>query len=380
MLGIDRFIQHYSPASSQRLGLLTNHATLAGSGQPVALELLQRGVSIQKLFSPEHGVFSQAEDGAAQKNQLDQLTGLPVVSLYGETLIPKEEDLLDLDVIIADLPNIGCRFYTYWWTITHMMEACARHGKTLIIPDRPNWRGADSMIEGPMLDEKNGSSFLGRWSMPLAFPYTLGQLAKWFTKEKSIALDLKVIPCDNERPHHFVPPSPAINEIQTTYSYPCIGLFEGVNISVGRGTTFPFRVIGAPWIDSMKLLSFFNDLNLPGVKAHPYSFKPEWSVYEKQFCYGLYLTVTDVKVFKPVTCAIHLMHFLMKEYAELAPARYPTAANPSGENHLDRLLGVLDSFPLVKNQVDRLMQLVQNEEVKKWKHQVDHLLKHSPHP
>lgn len=371
MLGIDRFLISSPSGKTTRYGLLTNHATLAGSGKPVAVELLQRGIIIQKLFSPEHGVFSQAEDGAAQQNQTDKLTGLPVVSLYGENLTPQEEDLKSIDAVLVDLPNIGCRFYTYWWTITHMMEACARFQKPIIILDRPNWRGANSVTEGPLLDEVNCSSFLGRWSMPLSFSYTLGQLARWFVRQKSIRLNLEVVPYDEDDFPHFVPPSPAINEIQTTYIYPCTGLFEGVNVSVGRGTTFPFRVIGAPRIDSLKFLDYFNTLKLDGVIAHPYAFKPEWSVYEKQFCSGLYFTVTDVTTFKPVICAIHLMHFLMDEFTQLTPARYPTAANPSGENHLDRLLGIPDSFASIKTDINSVIQKVNSEDVRKWKLEID---------
>ncbi|MFN7261447.1 MAG: exo-beta-N-acetylmuramidase NamZ domain-containing protein, partial [Cyclobacteriaceae bacterium] len=176
MLGVDCFTENDAQLKGRPFGLLTNHATFSGSGYPVAHELLRQGFSIKKLFSPEHGIQSQGEDGVAQKNAYDPYTKLPIVSLYGESMKPHSSDLEDIDIILIDLPNIGCRFYTYWWTITYMLEACAASGKKIILLDRPNisQRSLDS-IEGPML-EKGCQSFLGRWPMPLTFSQSFGEL------------------------------------------------------------------------------------------------------------------------------------------------------------------------------------------------------------
>lgn len=375
MLGIDRFILSTSLPKNLRLGILTNHATLDGSGLPVALSLLRQGIPLKKLFSPEHGVYSQAEDGAAQQNQIDSLTKLPVVSLYGDKLVPSEEDLNDIDVVLVDLPNIGCRFYTYWWTLTHLLEACGRYQNEVIVLDRPNMRGANSVTEGPILDEATCSTFLGRWSMPLAFSYTLGELARWFNHQRSLNVSLQVIPSTLAEALHFVPPSPAINEKQTALIYPCTGIFEGVNVSVGRGTTFPFRVIGAPWIDALNFLEFFTSLKLAGVQAYPYSFKPMWSVYENQYCSGLYFIVTDVSTFQPVNCALQLLRYLINEYPQLTQALYPTAANPSGGNHLDRLLGVQNSYQHIKTEFENFKLLTNNHKVNHWQKSVIDFLK-----
>ncbi len=371
MLGVDHFIT----AATQKnlhLGLLTNHACLTSSGLPVAFDLLKNDFPIKKIFSPEHGVYSQAEDGAMQSNQIDSLTKLPVVSLYGEKLAPTAEDLIDVDAVLIDLPNIGTRFYTYWWTITHMLEVCGVHHKKVILLDRPNMRGATSSIEGPILDEQNCSTFLGRWPMPLTFNCTYGALAKWFNHQRKLNVDLHIISSTSSEEKHFIPPSPAINEKQTAFIYPCTGIFEGVNVSVGRGTTFPFRVIGAPWINPTKFLEFFHDYRPEGIKAFMHSFKPMWSDYANQFCYGLYFTVTDPTNFKPVSCALELMRFLMTEYpAHFTSARYPTAANPSGENHLDRLLGVPHSFQQIKTNFNNLNLLTHDQEVQRWQREVE---------
>ena len=342
MLGIDQFIQASSAMKKVSLGLLTNHAVFASSGYPVAYELLRQGFSIKKIFSPEHGILSQGEDGKEQSNGLDYLTQLPVISLYGKELKPERSDLDGIDVVLVDLPNVGCRFYTYWWTISFMMEACALQGKKLIIMDRPNLSGRKiDSVEGPMLDEKNCSSFLGRWNMPLTFPFSFGQLVRWYVHDRKIPLDFEVVSYSESLDVTFIPPSPAINSQQAVWAFPFMGLFEGLNVNTGRGTTFPFHVIGAPWINSLQLHQAFVAQKFRGIEAFPYSYLPMWSRYAGVACHGLYFQITDLEEFKPVMTGIWLMNYLSVNYAELLEtATYPTAANPSGEKHLDLLLGV----------------------------------------
>lgn len=348
MPGIDRFITSHGHLKNVPLGILTNHATLSSTGYPVAFELKRRGYTIRKLFSPEHGVRSQGEDGIRQADELDILTQIPVISLYGENFQPRPADLHDVEAILVDLPNIGCRFYTYWWTITHMIEACALANKKIILLDRPNLRTQKPIAsEGPMLDEENCKSFLGRWRMPLTYSLTYGQLLRWFVHERRITLSFEVIPSDEtditELP--FIPPSPSMNEWQTTLIYPCTGLFEGINVSVGRGTSSPFRTFGAPWIHAIQLYEAFSGQGFPGITAFPYSFKPMWSHYPSEFCHGLYFYISDPTAFHPVETGIWLLNYLSVRYpGKLVPALYPTAANPGGENHLDLLLGFRDSF------------------------------------
>lgn len=348
MVGIDRFVTSFQALKNVPIGILTNHATFSGSGYPSSYELLRNGFSVKKLFSPEHGVRSQGEDGKAQLGGQDTLTQLPVASLYGKNLRPEETDLKDLELVLIDLPNIGCRFYTYLWTVTHMVEACAGAKKKVILLDRPNMsRRKSHEMEGPLLDERNCSSFLGRWSMPLSYAYSYGQLIQWFLAERNISVSMEVVPFDHECVHNppFVPPSPSMTGLQSALLYPCTGLFEGLNLNTGRGTAFPFRVIGAPWIDSLRFYEDFCAQQFPGIKTFPYSYQPTWSRYAGDFCNGLYFQVEDHEAFRPVQTGLWLMNHLSRMYPGwLKPATYPTAANPAGENHLDLLLGIQNSY------------------------------------
>lgn len=345
MLGIDFFVANYTLYKRYSFGLLSNHATLSGAGYPVAYELVRQGFSIKKLFSPEHGIQSQGEDGVAQKNAYDPYTKLPIISLYGESMKPHSSDLDGIDIVLIDLPNIGCRFYTYWWTITYMVEACAASGKKIVLLDRPNisQRSLGS-IEGPML-EKGCQSFLGRWPMPLTFSQSFGELTRWFIYERHIDIELEVISFNNDKQQPFIPPSPSMNDIQAVWLYPCTCLFEGLNLNMGRGTSFPFRVIGAPWLDAIQLHHDFKNDKFEGVESFPYSYQPMWSTYANQICHGLYFSVTDHKTFSPVRASLWLMNYLSVHYSNhLKPATYKTVANPSGKKHLNLLLGIPNAY------------------------------------
>ena len=342
--GLDKFIRTFEKREI-RFGLLTNHAALAQSGNPAALELLQNGFSIQKIFSPEHGVSSQAEDGQKQLNGIDLFTQLPVISLYGDKVAPDQNDLSDIDILLIDLPNIGCRFYTYLWSLSYALEACSKYSKEVIILDRPNQRSGNTQLaEGPLLDESCCSSFLGRWRMPLTHGFSYGQLAKWFNHERCLNLNLEVFSYEKGSLSFTVPPSPALADQQSIWLYPFTGLFEGVNVSIGRGTSFPFRVIGAPWIDPAKVHADFKAMAIPGVTAYPYVFKPMWSSHAGKFCNGLYFSVDDPDLFSPVTTGLLMLRYFGQHYEQLQPGTYPTIINPTGQQHLDFLLGIENSY------------------------------------
>lgn len=350
MNGIEHYLQQ--PPKGKRLGVLTNHATLTATGQPVALALMNSGMNVVKIFSPEHGITAQAEDGVKQYSSVDPYTSLPVISLYGDNFAPTEEQLQDVDELLIDVPNIGCRFYTYWWTVTYLLEAASKYGKEIVVLDRACYsRRSVRNSEGPMLDEIRCASFLGRWSMPLTFAFTLGELVKWFTMQRRLSLPWRWVKA-TALSSFQLPPSPALAEAQAIELYPGTCLFEGVNISVGRGTSFPFRVIGAPWINAPALHHAFRQLQLQGVTAVPYSFKPMWSIYSQEICHGLYFTVTDVLVLKPVTFGVALLRCLVRLYPQFTtPSAYPTAANASGNRHLDLLLGVSDAFSFFEDDI-----------------------------
>ncbi|MBI3220959.1 MAG: DUF1343 domain-containing protein [Bacteroidetes bacterium] len=376
MLGVDRFILSSDVIKKSRAALLTNHATLSGSGLPVALELKRSGVNLIKLFSPEHGIHSQDEDGKAKSNQIDPVTGLPVISLYGATMAPHENDLADIEYVLIDLPSIGCRFYTYVWSITYMIEAAGRANKKVILLDRPNLsQRLASQCEGPMLDENTCASFIGRWYMPITFPFSSGELMRWFIYERNIDVEMEVVSHQPTSSTHFVPPSPAISDYQTILLYPFSGLLEGINVSHGRGTSYPFRVVGAPWIDAIAFHEEFNRQNFAGIKAVPHFFQPMWSRYEKVFCHGLYFTVTDANHFRPVAFACWVMLYLATNYPQqLQAATYPTAANPTGERHLDLLTGLTNSFSILCNPSITSNDIFKLTDCQDWFEKVSHFL------
>ncbi|NOS90494.1 MAG: DUF1343 domain-containing protein [Cyclobacteriaceae bacterium] len=376
MLGVDRFIQSSNAIKKSRAALLTNHATLTSSGLPVALELKRSGMNLIKLFSPEHGIHSQDEDGKAQSNQTDPITGLPVISLYGSTMIPQENDLADIDYVLIDLPSIGCRFYTYLWSISYMMEAAGRANKKVILLDRPNLsQRLITQCEGPLLDESACASFIGRWRMPITFPFSSGELMRWFIYERNMDVELEVVSHQSNSINNFVPPSPAMSDYQTILIYPFSGLLEGINVSHGRGTSYPFRVVGAPWIDAISFHEEFNRQNFSGIKAVPHFFQPMWSRYEKVFCHGLYFTVTDATLFRPVALAYWVMRYLATNYPQqLQPATYPTAANPTGKRHLDLLTGLPDSFSILCNPSITSSEIEKLSDCQVWLEKVNHFL------
>lgn len=356
--GIDHFLQKADKFRNVRLALVTNNAATTSQGESSRAALLKAGFNIIKLFSPEHGLNAQGEDGAFQKNIVDPLTQLPVISLYGENLMPGENDLIDIDVVLFDIPDVGCRSYTYLWTMTYVMEACAKFTKQFIILDRPSPIGGNiDLAEGPMLDEKNCSSFIGRWNIPVRHSCTSGELANYFSKTKIKDLDLKIIKIKDwnrnelskEVNWHFVPPSPAITDIETALLYPGMGLLEGININEGRGTETPFKIFGAPWIDSSQLQKEFRLLKLSGIESEIISYKPTSGSYSNEICHGLKFSLSDVSSFHPAEMGLKLIHLIISLYPSQCNERlYITRANPSGKDHLDKLSGIRNSFEKIK--------------------------------
>lgn len=348
--GIDRLLQQNPSWKETSIALVTNHAATTNSLVPTRKALLDKNFHIIKLFSPEHGLDVQGDDGAKIKDGTDLLTRLPVTSLYGDKLMPSEEDLRDIDIVLFDIPDIGCRFYTYLWTLSYVLEACGKYKKKLVVLDRPNPISGDfSLAEGPMLDELNCSSFIGRWSIPVRHSCTLGEMARYFNQSRNLDASLEVIECKEWKRSmlqpgwniQFVKPSPAIQNFETTLLYPGLGLLEATNISEGRGTNAPFRIIGAPWIKGRELALIFNQMALGDIFAKSVSFTPFIGKYANENCKGLELSIKHPTVFQSVSnglLIIKLVKDLYPQHFKWAP--YPTLVNPTGLYHLDRLLGV----------------------------------------
>ncbi len=333
-----------------RLGLLTNDAVrlAADPEHRTRAALLAAGLPIVRLFSPEHGLGAAAPDGAAVADAADALTGLPVISLYGDSLQPPAEALADLDAVLCDLPDVGVRCYTYAWTLTHVIDACATAGVPIVVLDRPNpLSGALASVEGPLL-EPAYASFLGRFPVPLRHALTLGELALLWRDEIRPDADVRVWRCDGwsrDRPWPetglpFVPTSPAIRRFEAALLYAGTCLFEATTLSVARGTPLAFEAVGAPWLRATALVERLRRHRLPGLTPEPARFTPATGPWAGEACEALRLVVRDARRARPVAAGL----VLLAEAAALHPgelkwATYPTAANPTGAGHLERLVG-----------------------------------------
>lgn len=359
LFGIDALLQSDNYKKQLRYALVTNNVATTCDGEPSRLALLKAGFIIKKLFSPEHGLTAKGEDGSYQSNSVDALTNLPVISLYGDHLAPTAEELNDIDIVLFDIPDVGCRFYTYLWTMTYVMEACAANDKPIIILDRPNPIGGDlEKAEGPGLDETFCSSFIGRWNIPVRHSCTLGELATYFAGTKINNCDLQIIKVKkwnrlhtaSEAAWHFLPTSPAISDAQTALLYPGMGLLEGVNVNEGRGTEYPFKICGAPWIDATLLYETFAQSNPAGITIKKISYVPETGICTGEICHGLRIAVSDTPSFKPVETGLLLLQLIARLFPGKCEERlYLTVANPSGCGHLDKLTGIHHSFGKIKN-------------------------------
>lgn len=345
--GIDVLIEDNPTWKTKKIGLVTNAAATTNQHQSSYLALLKAGFNIIKLFSPEHGFDAKGADGVSIKNQTDSCTQLPIVSLYGDHLSPSGEDLADLAFILFDIPDVGVRFYTYLWTLTYVLEACKKHHIALVVLDRPNPLGGNlQQSEGQMLNETHCSSFIGRWNIPLKHSCTLGELALYFNTTKFINADLTVIPCKNWHRNNFqpnwgtqfIPTSPAIRNFNAAMLYPGLGLLEATNISEGRGTNLPFEIAVAPWLNEINFINEEKDLNL---SFNPLEITPTEGKYVNEKCFGLQMKVTSFHQFKALEFGLLLIKLIKDRFPEhFKWQTYPTHVNPTGKQHLDKLLGI----------------------------------------
>ncbi|MCZ0872632.1 DUF1343 domain-containing protein [Peribacillus sp. AS_2] len=307
--------------SGKKVGLITN-PTGIDSNLASIVDLLHDDpdIHLTALFGPEHGVRGDAQAGASVEYYIDEKTGLPVYSLYGKTKKPTPEMLKDVEVLVFDIQDVGTRYYTYIYTMAYAMEAAKENDIPFIVLDRPNPQGGES-VDGPVL-EPEFSSFVGLYPIPLKHGMTVGELATLFNKEFKIGADLKVIKMkgwkrdmdydDTGLP--FVLPSPNMPTVSTTFVYPATGLIEGTNVSEGRGTTKPFELIGAPYINGDELAGKLNALRLPGVKFRAASFTPTFSKHAGKLSHGVEIYITDREQFKAVPTGLHIIKTIQDLY------------------------------------------------------------------
>jgi uncharacterized protein YbbC (DUF1343 family) len=300
-----------------KVALLTNHTGLTRDGRStidvlVSPKAKAAGVSLSRLFSPEHGIRGALDEKIS--DSVDEKTGLPVRSLYGDTpesRRPRPEDLAGIDAVVVDLQDAGCRFYTYLTTVGYVLEEAAKAKVKVIVLDRPNPIRAD-LQEGPPAD-LDALTFVAYHAIPVRTGMTIGELATLFNAERKIGADLTVVRMSgyardlwyDETGLPWVNPSPNLRSVTEAALYPGIGLLETTNVSVGRGTDVPFEQFGAPWMDGPRVAATLNARGIPGVRFTPVRFTPTSSVFKGETCSGVRITLVDRNALDAVALGFH---------------------------------------------------------------------------
>ncbi len=303
-----------------RVGLLMNAASVDRdfrSARDVVAGL--PGVELRALFGPQHGVLADVQDNMVETpHATDPELDIPVWSLYADRREPSPEMLQELDVLLVDLWDVGCRVYTFAWTLRLSMEACGRAGVRVLVLDRPNPLGGAA--EGNCL-RPEWRSFVGLEPVPMRHGLTLGEMARWFVAARGVACDLDVVPVAGwsrsvlwpqvGRP--WIMPSPNMPAFDTALVYPGTVLLEGTTASEGRGTTRPFEIVGAPWVRPGVLAARLNGAGLPGVVFRPVVFRPTFQKWAGRPCGGVHLHVTDARAFRPYRTGLWILKALWEQ-------------------------------------------------------------------
>ncbi|MGH9370912.1 MAG: exo-beta-N-acetylmuramidase NamZ family protein [Vicinamibacterales bacterium] len=315
-VGIERLLSDDRPLlAGRRVALVSNPASIDSAFRQSADALFDApDIAVVALFGPQHGFRSDLQDNMIETpHGRDERRRVPIYSLYSETREPTAVMLRGVDVLLIDLQDVGTRVYTYIYTMANCLRAAARHGVPVIVCDRPNPVGGTA-VEGATLDPAF-CSFVGQFPIPLRHGMTIGEIAKLFNDAFGIGATLDVIPLDGWRRGMYfddtglpwVLPSPNLPTLDSAIVYPGAVLFEGTMLSEGRGTTRPFELVGAPWIDGERLATAMNAHRLPGVHFRPVVFEPTFQKHAKQTCGGCQLHVTDRAAFEPVRVAVELI-------------------------------------------------------------------------
>ena len=316
------------------------------------IDLLHQNGRLTALFGCEHGLRGAAQAGAAVADEVDSETGAPIYSLFGDIHAPTPEMLDEIDVMVVDLQDVGSRFYTYVYSMCYAIEACARAGKPVVVLDRINPLGG-ALCQGTLLDERF-HSFVGEYAVPTRHGLTIGEFARFFVAYKRIDADLTVVPLTgwtrdmylDDTDAIWTPPSPNMPALMSVLDYPGVCLFEGTNISEGRGTSIPFQIVGAPFIDGARLEKAMRAQKLPGMGFRRAGFTPTFSKFSGEPCQGVQMYVTDRRVADPAMAGLVLLETIMN--------LWPNDARIDRPEHFNHLLGD-DAFAAGREDARTLM-------------------------
>jgi uncharacterized protein YbbC (DUF1343 family) len=339
-----------------RVGLVCNPASVdARLAHAADLVFEAPGVTLAALFGPQHGFRADLQDNMIETpHGADPRRQVPVYSLYSDTREPTADMLRGLDLLVVDLQDVGARIYTFVYTMANCLRAAARHGVPVVVCDRPNPIGGDA-VEGPML-ERGFESFVGLFPIPMRHGMTIGELAVLFNTHFGIGADLEVVRMQGwSRGDYFdgtglpwVMPSPNMPTLDSAIVYPGAVLFEGTQLSEGRGTTRPFELLGAPWIDAERVCAALNALPIPGAHYRPVIFEPTFHKFAREACGGCQIHVTDRRAFRPVLAAVAVM----AAFHRADPARFVWRQPPYEYEHEKMPIDILAGSPLLRTQIE----------------------------
>jgi uncharacterized protein YbbC (DUF1343 family) len=314
VLGSERLLAS-TALNGARVGLVSNPASVDRQLRHIADHLaVHQDARLAALFGPQHGFRSDVQDNMIEtRHAHDEVRRVPVYSLYSDVREPTREMLRDLDLLVIDLQDVGVRIYTYIYTMANCLKAARRHGLKVIVCDRPNPIGG-LQVEGPVL-VPGFESFVGMYPIPMRHGLTIGEIARLFNEEFGIGADLEVIAMEGWRREMYwddtdltwIISSPNIPTFDTTTVYPGGVLFEGTNVSEGRGTTRPFELIGAPWVVAERFAEAMNRRDLPGVYFRPAVFEPTFQKHAGKACAGVQIHARDRRTFRPVEAGVALI-------------------------------------------------------------------------
>jgi uncharacterized protein YbbC (DUF1343 family) len=339
-----------------RVGIVCNHASVDRGFTHVVDRLASAsGVTLAAIFGPQHGFRSDVQDNMIETAHVDDPgRRVPVYSLYSETREPTADMLKGIDVLVVDLQDVGSRIYTFIYTMANCLRACARHGVPVIVCDRPNPIGGVE-VEGALL-APGYESFVGQFAIPMRHGMTIGELARLFNEHFGLGASLDVVKMEgwargmyaDATDLPWVMPSPNMPTLDTAIVYPGTVLFEGILLSEGRGTTRPFELVGAPWIEADRFASRMNDLALPGVHFRPAVFEPTFQKHAKQACGGCQIHVTARDSFRPVLVGVALAGM----FRQADPSRFAWRQPPYEYEHVKMPIDILAGSDTLRRQVE----------------------------